>query len=258
MSSYDIVGSKEKAVAIVEIREGDGKQIAESILKESKSVKSVLKKASGREGDYRTMSYELIAGDPDTEVVHKEHGYSILVDPQKAFFSVREGTDRQRIAKSVKPGEVVMVMFAGVGPYAIAIGKAQPEVEKVIAVEINPDAVEYMRHNIRVNKLSHKIVPVLGDAMTECEKWYGKCDRVVMPLPMSATSFLDVAVRCVKKGGVVHLYSSGSRDYPYKEAETAVDESLKNAGREYRIIGRRIVLPYSPSRHKVCIDVEVF
>lgn len=258
--SFDIIGSKEKAVAIVEISEDEKDregEIAEDIIKKHKSVKSVLKKESGREGDYRTRRYELIAGDKNTEVLHKEHGYALKLDPQKVYFSPREGTERQKIAAQVKPKEVVMVMFAGVGPFAVSIAKKQPEVEKIIATEINPDAVDYMKHNIRVNKLSHKIVPVLGDVRKACEKWYGKCNRVVMPLPLGAESFLGIAIKCLRWKGFIHFYNWGKEPDPFSNAIDLVDKNLKKANKKYEIIGKRVVLPYAPRKYKVCVDVKI-
>ena len=222
-----------------------------------KSVKSVLKKESTREGEYRTRKYKLIAGGKNTEVLHKEYGYVLKLDPQKVYFSVREGTERQRIAEQVKAGEFVMVMFGGVGPYAVAIAKVQPNVEKIIAVEMNSNAVDYMKYNIRANKMSHKIVPVLGDVREVCGKWYERCDRIVMPLPLGADSFLDVAVKCAKTGAVVHFYSWGAKDSLYGTAERAIDENLKKFNRKYKIINRRIVLPYAPDQYKVCVEFKI-
>jgi len=260
--SFDIIGSKEKSVAIVEISEGESdreKEIAKKIMKENKSVKSVLKKESHREGDYRTRRYAVLAGSKNTEVVHREHGYCLKLDPQKVYFSSREGTERQRIAKQVKPEELVMVMFAGVGPYAIAIAKTQPDVKKIIAVEMNPTAVEYMKHNIRVNKLSHKVVPVLGDVREVCNKWYGECDRILMPLPLGAESFLDIAVKCAKIGATIYFYGWGNKadGDVFLAAEKLVDESLKKMSRKYKITKKRVVLPYAPGRFKVCIEFNV-
>jgi tRNA (guanine37-N1)-methyltransferase len=257
--SFDIIGSKEKAVAIIEISDeevGKEREIAEKILKEHNNVRSVLKKESARRGDYRTRQYKLIAGDENTEVLHKEHGYALKLDPQKAYFSNRESTERQRVAKLVKAGEFVMVMFAGVGPYAIAIAKTQPDVDKIIAVEINPDAVEYMKHNVRINKISHKIVPVLGDVRMACERWYGKCDRVVMPLPLGAEDFLDVAVKCLRNEGIIHFYNWGEEPDLFSKAVELVKKSLKDEKVEYEITDKRVVLPYSPRKYKVCVEVK--
>ena len=259
--SYDVIGSREKSVAIVEIADEDAgkeKEIAEKIMADNKSVKSVLKKESVREGDYRTRKYRLIAGGADTEVVHKEHGYSLKLDPQRVYFSNREGTERQRVAKQVTAGETVMVMFAGVGPYAIAIAKAQPNVEKVIAIEINPEAVKYMKHNVRVNKLAHKVKPVLGDVREVAEEWYGKCDRIVMPLPLGAEGFLDIAAKCLHGKGTIHFYIWGEEPELFSKAAEIADKALKMEKLEYKITGRCVVLPYSPGKYKVRIDIVVW
>jgi tRNA (guanine37-N1)-methyltransferase len=261
---YDVIGSKGKAIAIIEVRDEDAeagleKALAERIMKKNKHIVSVLKKESAREGEFRIREYSLIAGDDNTEVLHMENGYKLLVDPQKAYFSNRESTERMRIASQVQPSEVVMVMFAGIGPYAIAIAKAQPNVEKVIAVEINSEAVRYMEHNIRINKLSHKIVPVQGDVREACEPWYGKCDRVVMPLPLGAGGFLDIAAKCAKRGAVVHLYGWGNEadGSVYATTEKTIEEFARKTGLKYEIVGRRKVLPYAPGRYKVCVEFKV-
>jgi len=259
MASFDVIGSKDKAVAIIEGNEGKEIEIAQNIMDENENIKTVLKKLSERKGRYRTREYKIVAGGDDTEVIHKEHGYMIKVDPLKSYFSVRESTERQRVAEQVSPGEVVMVMFAGVGPYAIAIAKRQPKVEKVVCVEINPHAVEYMKDNIRINKLSHKIVPVLGDVRDVSSEWYGKCDRVVMPLPLESKDFLDIAVYCCKKGGVVHFYSKGNESdgNVFSEPLSVIDDKMKSMGIRYETLSKRTVLPYAPGRFKVCIEFKI-
>lgn len=259
MASFDIVGSKEKAVAIVEIPEGeDEKVIAKEIMEKNKNVKSVLKKASERKGEWRLREYKLIVGDSDTEVRHKEHGYLLRLNPRKVYFSPREATERQRIAEQVKRNETIMLMFAGVGAYAIAIVKKQLNVKKVVAVEINKEAVEYMIENVRINKLSHKIIPILGDVREVCKEFYGNCNRVIMPLPLGAETFLDVAVKCLKKsGGMIHFYNWGEEKDLFGKALSLIDKKFKSFKRNYEIIDRRKVLPYAPKKWKVCIDIKV-
>jgi len=261
---YDVIGSKDKAVAIIEVRDKDAgagveKDLAKFIMSRNRHIVSVLKKESARKGEFRIREYSLVAGDEDTEVLHMENGYKLLVDPQKTYFSNRESTERMRIASQVQPGEFVMVMFAGVGPYAIAIAKAQPDVQKVVAVESNPEAVRYMEHNVRINKMSHKIVAVLGDVRDACEPWYGQCDRIIMPLPLGAGEFLDIAAKCAKRGAIVHLYGWGNEadGSVYAAVEKAIAEFAAKSGVRYEIVGRRKVLPYAPGRYKVCVEFKV-
>jgi len=126
-SGYDIIGSREKAVAIVEIQselKKNQKKIAESILKRHKNVKSVLMKTSERKGIFRLRKFKLLMGERDTEVIHVESGCRFKLNPRKVYFSVREGTERLRISKMVKPEENILVMFGGVGPYPIIVFKS--------------------------------------------------------------------------------------------------------------------------------------
>jgi len=259
-SSYDIVGSKEKAVAIVEIPEDLQKkenEITNQILARHKNVKSILKKVSERKGIYRITEYKLLLGDPNTEVIHKEYYCNFKLDPKLVYFSPREGTERLRIATKVKPKETVMLMFAGIGVYAITITKKQPEVDKIISIEINPIAYEYMKENIRLNKATEKIIPILGDVKVKCKDWYGKCDRIIMPLPHDAWKFLNIAYKCLKLRGVIHLYIIEKEKNIDKKVKTIINKFSKKIKRKLKYNIKK-VLPYAPRTYKYCIDVELY
>lgn len=255
--SFDVIGSKEKAVAIVEIPkelEDEKKKIAEAIVALNKNVKSVLRKASARTGKFRTREYELIVGSSNTEVLHKEFGYTLKVDPQKVYFSPREATERQKIAEQVKPNETVALFFAGIGAYGIAIAKKQSTVKKIISIEISPAAVNYMKENIRINKVAHLIIAIKGDVSKGAKKFFGKCNRVILPLPLEAKNFLDLAIKCLKPNGILHYYTISDETFESAEKEL---EALKSFNKTYKIVGKRLVLPYSPRKWKVCLDVKI-
>ena len=258
-SSFDVIGSKEKSVAILEIPEGlerIEKEIAESVMELQKNIKSVLKKVSKRKGKERIRELKLIAGEKKTEVLHKEYGFFLKIDPKLVYFSPREASERQRIASQVKKGEFVLVMFGGVGPFPIAIAKKQPEIKKIVSIEINKYGSKYAEENVRINKLADKILPIQGDVNEKCEEFFGKCDRVVMPLPLDAGSFLELAAKCLKeKGGIIHFYSYGERNEPFDIAKKIIKEKLK--GHKFEIICNRIVSQYSPGKVKVCLDIMV-
>ena len=258
-SSYEIIGSREKAVAIVEIPvdlQKKEKEITNQILVRHKNVKSVLKKVSGRKGVFRKREYKVLAGDKNTEVVHKEHYCKFKLDPKLVYFSPREGTERLRIANQVKPKETVMLMFAGVGAYAIMIAKKQPKVKKIVSIEINPSAFEYMRDNVRMNKLGDKILPVLGDVKLKCKDWYGKCDRVIMPLPHEAWKFLGIAFKCFKSHGLIHMYIIDREENVKNKVKEIINEFNNKVKRKisYKI---KKVLPYAPRTYKYSLDIKL-
>lgn len=256
--SFDLIGSEDKLVAIVDIERDSAEDIANKIMRTNRNVKSVLAKTSGRKGEFRQLGLKLIAGDKNTEVLHKEHGYFLRVDPQKVYFSPRESTERQRVAEQVKDRETILVMFGGVCAYSIAIVKKKPRVEKIYSVELNPEAHKYAVDNVRMNKLSHKIVPIMGDAKKVCKEFYGKCDRVVMPLPLGADEFLGTAVKCIKPtGGIINFYSVGKEEDLFTKALETIDKELKKIKKSYVIMGKKPVLPYAPRQMKIRIDVTV-
>ncbi len=256
-SSFDIIGSKEKAVAIIEIPkelEKKEKTIANAVMAKHKNVKSVLKKASPIKGVYRVREYKLIAGDKKTEVVHTESGCRFLVDPRTVYFSPREGTERLRIAEKVLDGEIVMVFFAGVGPFPLVIEKkAKPK--EIVAVEINPLAVDYFLDNTKLNK-SQKIHVVLGDVRETVEDYYGKCDRVIMPLPETSIHFIEEALKCLKKHGTCHLYCFSEETYLHDKKEE-INKIAKHMEKKIKFTEVQKVLPYGPKIWKYRIDFVI-
>jgi tRNA (guanine37-N1)-methyltransferase len=254
---FDLIGH----VAILEIPDElkkEKRMIAKALMEVNKNIQTVLEKTSGRKGKLRLREYKFLAGKKRYETTHREYGAQFKINPAKVYFSPRELTERQRIAEQVNPSEVVMVMFSGACPYPIAIAKRQPKVKSIIAIELNKIAHKYAVDNVRINKVGDKIIPVLGDARKKSEKWFGKCDRVVMPLPLGAEDFLDVAVKCLrKKGGVIHFYNWGDEDNLFGNATRMVRENMRKMKKRYKILNMRKVLPYSPKKWKVCIDFKV-
>jgi tRNA (guanine37-N1)-methyltransferase len=255
-SSFDIVGH----IAIVEIPKKlkrKKKLVAKIIMSLNKNVKTVLEKVGEREDIFRTRKLKFVAGEKNFETYHKEYGCIFKLDPTKVYFSPRELTERQRIASQIKENENVMVMFAGVAPYAIQIAKKQPKVKEVIAIEINPIAVKYARENVILNKVQDKVKVIEGDVKEKSKEFYGKCDRVVMPLPLKGEDFLDIAINCLKEEGYIHFYNLGCEPNIFENAEKIVKERLKNTKVEYNIISKQKVLPYAPRKWKVCLDIYV-
>lgn len=52
-------------------------------------------------------------------------------------------------------------MFAGVGPFSIQIAKRAPQ-SHVTAIDVNPDAICYLRENIKLNGLGN-VEAIEGD-----------------------------------------------------------------------------------------------
>ncbi|MBU0530299.1 MAG: class I SAM-dependent methyltransferase family protein [Nanoarchaeota archaeon] len=251
-TSFDQIGE----IAIIEVPEElvpKEKVIAEAIMKVNKNIKTVCKKLGERAGELRLRSVKVISGKKKTETIHKEHGCRFKLDVKKDYFSPRESTERQRIAEQVKPGETVLVMFSGVGPFSIVIAK---KARHVYEVELNKHACKMAEENKKLNKLNN-IITVCGDVKKEVKQFYGKCDRVLMPLPKEAHAYLPEAIKCVKQSGVVHMYHVSHESDMFSEPVKLMRQACKKQGVKCKILGKRKVLPYGPRTCKVCIDFEV-
>lgn len=252
LQAFDIIGD----VAVVEIGEGrNEKEIAESIVKNHPHVRTILVKMGDREGEYRTRKFRKILGS-ETVTEHKEHGCRFRMDVAEVYFSPREATERQRIAEQIKPKETVMVMFSGVGAFPVVIAK-KTGAGKVYGIEINPHGHRYAIENARINKVSDRFEPILGDVKDVAKDYSGKCDRVVMPLPKEGYKYLPEAIRCLKKKGIVHLYCFEHEDELFTKSVEKVKEVANKMNKKVRFIDKRKVLPYGPRIWKICIEFEV-
>jgi tRNA (guanine37-N1)-methyltransferase len=258
-SSFDVLGSKGEAVAIIEIPDEIQEYesvIAETLMEIHKNVKSVLAKSSERYGELRLRDYRLIAGDPDTEIIHKESGCRFKLDPCVTYFSARESSERERICSQITGPEDVLVMFSGIGPFPICIAKHNKEAN-CTGVELNEDAHKYCLENIKLNKVQDRVTAILGDVREVCPSLGKQYDRVLMPLPKGAYLFLNITVPLVKPGGILHFYHWASNDDPYSDAFKLVESAASEYNRKCVFREGVRVSKYSPGISKVRIDVQI-
>ena len=256
--SIDLVGD----IAIIEILpelDAYKRIIGEAILETHKNVRTVLAKAGAISGTYRLREFSVIAGEPKTETIHKEHGCQYYVDLAKAYFSSRLSYEHKRVASLIEEGETVIDMFAGVGSFAIQIAKAHENV-KVYAIDVNPDAVEFLKRNIRLNRVEGKVHPILGDAKKVVEeRLAGVADRVIMNLPEKAIEFVDAACKALKpEGGIVHFYSFISASVSLENVKLRFIKAVEKCGRKVeKIFFSRLVRATAPYEWQVVLDAKI-
>lgn len=243
-NSFDIIGN----IAVIEVdKELEDKEeiIADSILKFNKNIKTVVKKVGGHEGVYRIQKYEMLKGNKNLETLYKENGLRFKLDISKVYFSPRLSNERMRIARLIKEGEKVLVMFSGIGVYQIVISKYS-KAKEVYGVEINPEACKYAEENVRLNKIKN-IKLYCGDVNEVVPGINKKFDRIIMPLPKESRKFLGLARKYLEKNGIIHLYFFSKED----ELENVLTELKK----EYKILNVVKCGQSSPREFRYCTDM---
>jgi len=235
---------RHELVGGIAIMQDDDRAGAEELLASRPSLHTVVFAQGEVHGEYRTREFAVLAGEETTRTQVTEHGHRFVVDLAGAYFSARLSTERQRILAQVQDGELVLDMFAGVGPFAITLAA---RAGLVVASDLNPKAIELMLENIAVNRAKN-VLPMLADArhLPNILPW--KFDRVVMNLPLSGTEFLPEAFRLVKPGGTIHFYSLVSATGEH----TARIQELGGT-----VLAEREVRSYSPGQWHAVYDVQV-
>ncbi len=208
-------------------------------------------------GDFRVRDLEYVAGENKTETIYKEHNCRFKVDVAKVYFSPRLATERARIAGMVKDGEVIVNMFAGVCTFSVIIAKKHKC--EVYSIDVNADAYSLCNENVKLNKVTERVIPMIGDAKDIIMKELkGKADRVLMPLPERAKEYLEYAVMALKEKGIIHYFSHVHSDSRKEAHEVCADELAEIMRTKYELKGTRIVREVGPRFYQVVADVLVF
>ena len=244
--SYEVIGN----IAVINDLAGvDRKKAVEGIL-HHQNVKTILLKKGGLEGEFRVGNYEKLYGE-ETETIHTEFGCNYQVDPTKAYFSERFSTERKRVVDQIEDGEKVLVMFAGTGPFSILAAK-ETDPEKVVAIEKNPEGMNYLEENILINNVEETVEGIEGDVRDVLPELNEKFDRTIMPLPESADGFLELASENTEYNGVIHYYRF-LEDDSWEELENEISEKIDN----YEIMDKVECGERGPSVKRVCIDIRI-
>jgi len=217
--------------------------------------KSVLKDTGGISGTLREPQFTFLYGDEETVTIHKENGVKFKIDPAKVMFSSGNMDERKRMADTAKTGEIVVDLFAGIGYFSIPIAvHAQPA--KVYSCELNPTAFSFLKDNIRLNKVSHIVTPLLGDNRSVAPS--NVADRVVMGFFGETYRFLPVAFQCLRNHkGIIHYHDT----FPDKKipdiALSQIQEVTEKYNRDSVLQHVQHVKSYAPGISHYVFDIKI-
>ncbi len=200
-------------------------------------------------GKKREPEVEKIYGE-STETVHIENGVKFKLDTQQLMFSSGNIDERIRMSKSVKKGETVIDMFAGIGYFTLPMG-VHGDPRKIYALEINPTAFSYLKENIALNGIEGTVEPRLGDNR---DFSFQGADRIIMGYLHETYKYIPKALGFLNGSGIIH-YHTICKDSGYPgEVKKELEKSI-NIG--FQIIEMHNIKSYAPHMFHVVADVEI-
>lgn len=257
LRAFDVLGN----TAIVKFPEktsnSEKKKFAIRLLKEQKSIKTILEKSGRVKGRLRTITTKYLVGEKTKEVLYHENGCVFRFNIDTSYFSPRLSNERKEIANQIRKDEMVLVMFAGVAPFSIVIAK-NSKAKKIVSVEINREASKYAKLNVELNKLKEKVEIFQADVKKFAEKYKEKekFDVIVMARPQLKETFLKQAFLLSKKGTRIYYYDFCKSDETNKVLEK-IKQEAKNNKKQIKIVKTKIAGEIAPYKIRLRVDFIV-
>ncbi|XP_063803775.1 tRNA (guanine(37)-N1)-methyltransferase isoform X2 [Pseudophryne corroboree] len=247
--------------------------IGQVLLDKNPGLTSVVNKTNIIDSTYRNFQMELLAGEETMMTKVKENGITYEFDFSKVYWNSRLSTEHDRITGTLKSGDVVFDVFAGVGPFAIPAAKKGCI---VFANDLNPESYKWLLHNCKLNKVDKKVQgfnldgrefirTVVKKELSQYIKSFSACRKnrihIVMNLPALALEFLDAFRHLLEEKPcneailpTLHCYGFSKDSNPEKEvkdrAEAILGSTLENCS-------VHLVRKVAPNKEMMCLSFEL-
>jgi len=231
-------------------------EIGQAMLQlEKNKVRTILGKTGPTIGTNRIPEFIYLAGDSNTETIHKELGCLFKLDAAKLTFSPGNHGERKRMIDIVPSNEFIIDMFGCVGNLSLPLAVHNSPKQLIIA-EINPIAFKYLTENIALNKVNDIVKPLLGDNRTILKEYEDLADRVIAGYLHSDLEQIRQGIRLCKEGGIFH-YHEGTPKKVQEKPFSRVKQAADQENRMVKLLNKRIVKKYSPGVEHVVLDLKV-
>ncbi|MHB1439368.1 MAG: class I SAM-dependent methyltransferase [Cuniculiplasma sp.] len=217
--SFDLVGD----IAIIHSRKHLDLDFMIGFITRSKGNIRTIYLDKGVKGEERLRDLELLYGPDEPISMYRENNIVMKVDVKRAYFSPRLSTERYLVSRNIQDNERILDMFAGIGPFSLNIGKTKKC--RMIACDINPEAVALLRYNISINRLQSEIEIYEGDSyklLKEREPFH----RIIMNNPVNQYESLDEVIGALKEGGRLNIYLVEDQESIEKYMEYFINKNM--------------------------------
>jgi len=234
--------------------------IGKACLEMFPKIKSIYINKGKIVGTYREPEkIELIAGEDNPIVEHKEHDIIYRFDITKIMFSKGNINERKYLTTLIQSGEIVVDMFAGIGYFSLPIAK-HCSVRKIYSIELNPESYKFFIENIKINHLEDKIVPIKGDCKVEVVKLSKSgvsANRVIMGVFPAPKEYITEALTLVNDNGTVFHYEGIAEKDKYIVLFEEFNEIAQKESYKCELKSHRFVKSYGPNLFHVVLDIIV-
>jgi tRNA G37 N-methylase Trm5 len=178
--------------------------------------------------NFRSPNIQLILGDNGL-VNHKDNHILYQFDVTKCMFSFGNVREKMRMAELDCSDEIVVDLFAGIGYFTLPL-LVHARAKHLYACEWNPDAVEALKKNLKINRVDQSRYTVIEGDNRKCRP-ENVAQRVILGILPSCMEWIRTALECVDRrtGAILHchdlvetLSSPTSTSPPSKNNATAV------------------------------------
>ena len=241
-------------------------KIAKKILKQNKSISTVLEKTGKFKGRLRKQATKYLFGVKTKEALYRENGCTFRFNVDTCYFSPRLSGERKEIAGKIRKNDEVLVMFSGVNPFGIAIAK-NSKAKKIYSNEINKEANKYALLNSELNKVKDRVILLRGNVKSVTNKIKNglsinnetvpkKFDVIVMPRPKLKDSFLKEAFSLSKKGTRIFYYDF-CKDDEIKLIADKIKTQSKRSRKNIKILNVKKAGEIAPYTFRIRVDFAV-
>lgn len=133
---------------------------------------------------------------------------------------------------------------------SIEIGKGKINIKKLIPY-INKGVTEIVskdeEHPVEMIRSYRKFLEMLPEK---------KFDRIVMPLPTNAKSYLKIALNKINKNGIIHFYDF-QKENKFNKSTEKIQKICQKEKKKIKILKIVKCGQFSPRVFRICVDFKV-
>eukprot|EP01080_Neovahlkampfia_damariscottae_P006785 gene6785-10949_t len=231
-------------------------ELLNSLLSNENAETVLFRDPKGSNGEFKLTKYFHIFGKDSRETIYEENNIKFKIDLECVFYSSKMFSDRKRISKMVKKDETVLICYCGHGEFICYFYKQS---KKIIGIDSNKKAIEYAKHNLKMNNMEEKSI-LLEDDIFKIDFNREKFDRIVIPQLLFkdldlTKKFIDHLSNNMKNNSMIHIYDHLKKNEIHEKKEKIIEWFKEND--HIITISYYLVGNIGINFYRICFDIKI-